>query len=156
MRRIILLYHFIVFIVSIVINFVYFYEKAYRIELLILSQLICLVGLYYTFKFLLNYKTILLSAAKFLFLFNLIQVFTFSFSGITYKSIYGSQIFLIIRKYGLNEDLILKAEFNIYMNQFYFNYDSSEIFFMGFNLLQFIFCIYFISMLISKKNGKYS
>lgn len=151
MRKIILLYHFVIFIASILVNFVYMYEGSYRISLLISSQIICFIGFYYTYKFLLNYRIANLPAIRFLFIYNLIQVFSFSINGVSFKTIYGLQFFVFLRRYSFREDLFFKLELNIYQNQFYLNYNSSsELFFLGFNLIQFMLCIYFLNILLKK------
>lgn len=151
MKKTIIIYHLFILVFSVAMNINYFIYNSYKLRFIILSLLICLFFIYIIINDRFRFRRQLY---LYLFIFNLLQVFTIGISGITYKILYGTHIFLALKRYGVHSDSLLYFEAKVFNCQLYFNcIDSDEVFFLGFNFLQFIFCIYFLHKYIVKGRG---
>lgn len=148
MRNIVLIYHLVVFLLSFIVNIFYFLENSFQLYYIAISQLICLLGIYFSFILVRKNNSENRMAYNFLFGINLVQIFPFSIYGLTVKIIFGSFLLLSLRRFGLNADLIYKTELNLYLNQFYIKYEpNSKIFYFGINAIQLVFSIYFFRII---------
>ena len=153
MKKTILIYHLIVFAISIIINFYYIYESPIIRSHYIISPVICMIGIYLTYQAMSKNKKGNALAIKFLLGFNLIQVFPFSLSGLTMKIVYGPTILIFFRRIGLNGDLLQITEFIPFLNDFYVFYEPNlKVFYVGINIIHFLFCIYFFNLIKKERS----
>ncbi len=146
LKKTILLYHLLIGIYGIVASLFILIENnfsGFPFDWTVLGVALSFLS----FKGLLN-----LSDTKyyiFFFLFNLIQVLTFSIFKFSYKFIYGSEFFLFLSHI---EEFNLQFQFRYWIAQSHFKILSkSGLFFLGINLPQLLFTIYFLRILIQKR-----
>lgn len=142
-KKVVFLYQLLIILICFVLNI---FDIINLNFFLVAKQIILVLGLYYLIKLNLDYTY--RNGILFIFVFNLLQIFSFTFSGILYKLSFGPQIFLSL--YNTN-DWYLDIELFSYSNVFFLKVsDSSNIFFIGINIVQMFLAIY--SFFYFKKN----
>ena len=145
----IIFYHLIIFIISLILGVVHFWNDAYDMIYCIASLLISIIGIYFTTDYLFTKKN-KKNNLYFLILYNFFQILSFSVSGFTFRISYGPILNFSLKKYEV--DLIFQEDFRIFTAQFYINYQEYlEIFYFGINLIALFFFGYFV--LYIKKNN---
>ena len=152
MKRIILYYHILALGLTIGVNILNLFSSSSNNQYRILAIIICGPAFYWAIKHILNFEDFLKTGSLSLFLFNLIQVFVFSISGIMFKIICGLTLVVALKKYPPDYDLIFDVKFSLVETLFYIDFKASDdIFYIGINLFQFIMVLYLFNMI---KKGK--
>ncbi|MCF4100049.1 hypothetical protein L1I30_00075 [Gillisia sp. M10.2A] len=142
-RKAVIIYQLIVIIICLIFNSLEIYESNYDIKLLIISEILLLLGLYYVIKTgleLNHYKGNL-----FPFVFNIMQSLAIAFMGFIYKISYGPQIYIRLSNYG---DWTMESSFRLYSREFHLNVTPPDgLFYLGINIIQICFAVYFFKLL---------
>jgi hypothetical protein len=138
MKRIVLIFTFIVYFVCLFLSIFAFFslDLNYKTVIVFILSIITLYAVYNVFV---NKKVELF--CWYLTILNLLQSFTFLFFGFSYKFLLGSNVFLYY--YIKDKESLLRFSFKIFETNLYVNYEESNDFLIGINVVPFILFLCF-------------